>query len=493
MTADLETFRAAKHDVAVFARLLVGQPLWDHQRAVLASDARYRLVTAGRQVGKSRTLAIAALHHAYAVPKSTTLVVSAGDTAAKRVLADVAALAQNSPLLAGSVVDESTQVVTLSNGSVVRSVPSSMAQVRGWSIDLLIMDEAAFISSEIWRSAEPAIVARPGSRVLASSSPWGAVDHWFRMLWRRGMDQPDEMYEAFHWPSTVSPLVDQALVGHWRESWPESEFRREVLAEWTDDAGAYFTEAELSGAVGGWGMVPPADGRQLGLVVGGVDWGYSTDANTLGVIAALPESDGHGRVRYWVPFVREEFRLPYAEWIDELVAMTATSSFPAGFTFSALVAEGNGVGMMPSQVLQARLSELGVGHVVEVVMTDLRLKESAFGWLKLLLQQGRLELPDYPPLLRQLRNLSFERLPAGGVRISVPERAGHDDLAMALCLAASAVMGNDLPPSVPETVVGLDDLWDEGWEVAMRLADGGPLDDDPLLFRDWRSDEISPY
>jgi hypothetical protein len=247
---DLETVRAAKRDTAVFAELLVGHPLWDHQRAVLASPARYRLVTAGRQVGRSRTLAIAALQQAYAVPRSTTLVVSAGDTAAKRVTADTAALAQGSALLAGSVVDESSQVVTLSNGSTIRSVPSSMAQIRGWSIDLLILDEAAFISSEIWRAAEPAIVARPGSRVLASSSPWGAVDHWFRTLWRRGMDSPDAMYEAFHWPSTVSPSVDQALVDHWRESWPELEFRREVLAEWTDDAGAYFTEQELTDAVG---------------------------------------------------------------------------------------------------------------------------------------------------------------------------------------------------------------------------------------------------
>jgi hypothetical protein len=490
MTADLETMRAAKHDVAVFAKLLVGQPLWDHQRAVLASPARYRLVTAGRQVGKSRSLAIGALHQAFAVPKSTTLVVSAGDTAAKRVLADVAALAQGSPLLAGSVADETTQIVTLSNGSVIRSVPSSMAQIRGWSIDLLILDDAGFISSEIWRSAEPAIVARPGSRVLASSSPWGAVDHWFRTLWRRGMDQPDAMYESFCWPSTVSPLVDQALVEHWRETWPEPEFRREVLAEWTDDAGAYFTEAELSDAVGDWEMVPPADGAGLGFVVGGVDWGFATDANTLAVIASRSEPDEHGRTRYWVPFVREEFRLPYADWIDELVGMTATTSFPAGFTFSALVAEGNGVGAMPSAVLQSRLSELGVGSVVEVVMTDLRLKESAFGWLKLLLQQRRLELPNYPPLLRQLRSLSFERLPAGGVRISVPDRAGHDDLAMALCLAASAVLGNDLPP-VSSEVVELDDLWGDADELGYQLF-GGVLGD-PFAVRNWRDSEISPY
>jgi hypothetical protein len=281
------------------------------------------------------------------------------------------------------------------------------------------------------------------------------------------MDSPDAMYEAFHWPSTVSPLVDHALVDYWRESWPEPEFRREVLAEWTDDAGAYFTEAELSGAVGDWEMVPPADGAELGAVVGGVDWGFATDANTLAVIAARPELDERGRQRFWVPWVQEEFRRPYADWIDDLVEMTATSSLPAGFRFGALVAEGNGVGAMPSAVLQSRLSELGVGHVVEVVMTDLRLKESAFGWLKLLLQQGRLELPNHPPLLRQLQNLSFERLPAGGVRISVPERTGHDDLAMALCLAASAVMGGDLPV-VSDEVITMEDLYPDlaDWSIS---------------------------
>jgi hypothetical protein len=89
----------------------------------------------------------------------------------------------------------------------------------------------------------------------------------------------------------------------------------------------------------------------------------------------------------------------------------------------------------------------------------------------LLLQQGRLELPNYPPLLRQLRNLSFERLPAGGVRIHVPERAGHDDLCSALCLAASAVLGNDLP--VPDVgVVEPEDIWTDRDEYQYRRAQG---------------------
>src|SRR5687767_208208 len=110
----------ARRDPAVFAEVLVGRPLWPHQADVVRSPARYRVICAGRQVGKSRLLALLALHSAFARAESTVLIVSAGDTAAKRLLEDVAALALAAPVLAGSVVDESSKAMTLSNGSVIR-------------------------------------------------------------------------------------------------------------------------------------------------------------------------------------------------------------------------------------------------------------------------------------------------------------------------------------------------------------------------------------
>jgi hypothetical protein len=70
------------------------------------------------------------------------------------------------------------------------------------------------------------------------------------------------------------------------------------------------------------------------------------------------------------------------------------------------------------------------------VHTDARSKETAFGTLKFLMQQGRLFLPRHPVLLRQLSALEYAERDGGTIHIAVPERAGHDDLAMALCLAA---------------------------------------------------------
>ena len=458
-------------DPSAFADRLLGTPLWRHQVDLVRSPARYRVVCAGRQVGKSRTLAVLALHEASTKRDALVLIVSAGEAASKRLLEDCAALALASPLLRGSVLDESKSQLTLSNGSRILSVPASQRQIRGWSVDLLIIDEAAFIDAEIWRAAEPAIIARPGSRVVLCSTPWGSADHFFRQLWRRGMDAPDEMVAAWHWPSSVSPLVDAALLEHWRDTWPAREFATEVMAEWVDDSGAYFSTAELDAAATVEAMVLPVDGASAGGVVGGVDWGFSRDANALTVLAARPELDERGRRRFWVPYVREAFGLAYDDWIDEL-AETAS-----GFTFERLVCESNGVGAMPSMVLAKRFAQGGLRDVVEPVTTTAVLKETAFGWARVLLAQGRLELPREPSLLKQLRALEFEQLASGGMRIAVPDRSGHDDVAMSLCLALHGALAADVPDGWEggERVVGADEVLagDDGYEALEWAVDYG--------------------
>ncbi|WP_287015468.1 terminase family protein [Gordonia sp. (in: high G+C Gram-positive bacteria)] len=228
ITAD--DFRAGLRSADKFAEHLVGQPLWPHQRDMVTNPARYRMMCAGRQVGKSRALAIEALHTAYTRPGSLTLLISAGETASLRLLEECAALAMGSPLLSGSVLDDHKKQLTLSTGSRIISVPASQKQIRGWPVDLLIIDEAGFVDNEIWRAAEPAIIARPGSRIILSSSPWGGIDHFFRQLWNRGMTAPDERYASFHWPTSLNPMVSADDLDAIQDREPSHYFNREYLA-----------------------------------------------------------------------------------------------------------------------------------------------------------------------------------------------------------------------------------------------------------------------
>ena len=74
--------------------------------------------------------------------------------------------------------------------------------------------------------------------------------------------------------------------------------------------------------------------------------------------------------------------------------------------------------MMPSQVLDARMAELGGHSVVWPVTTSVRSKENAFGYIKLLLQRGRTAgSAELSGMLKQLRSLQFESFPTGGMRI----------------------------------------------------------------------------
>lgn len=477
---DRDVIRAAAADVDVFAREIVGAPLWPHQLELARSDARIRTVCSGRQAGKSRTLALLALHKAFSQPGGRVLVLSAGEEAAKVLLAEIAGLL-DAPLMRGSTVEENRSRIVLSTGSEIVCVPASTRQVRGRSIDLLILDEANFMPDELWQAASFTVLARPGSRVVMASSPW-TRDHFFTTAYNAGRNGADG-YAAFHWPSTASPLVDRGLLDQFAQTMTDRDYRREVLAEWVDDAGSYFSVAELDDAVADYALTPPE--RAYGqLAVGGIDWGFSTDSNALVMLGVLDDSDLNSstlgsNIVYFVPWMEHHKRMQYSQFIDRLTDVAKQ------YRVLKYVSETNGVGQMPTQVLQEQLFNyrllLKSRPRVAPVHTNARYKQSGFGAIKVLLQQGRLVLPREPELLKQLHALEYEMTPTGNMRIAVPERAGHDDVAMALCQAVSCVSGfakawrpDDPRPQTGEilTTGSGTRIRDEPrcWELPMALA-----------------------
>lgn len=219
-------------------------------------------------------------------------------------------------------------------------------------------------------------------------------------------------------------MVDTALLETWRASSSAREWRQEVLAEWVEDAGAYFTTAELEGAVVDYELIRPETAAGRGGVAG-VDWAFAHDANAVTVLTMAAEGDDLPDGCIFPAWVEEQFRMPYARFVDRVCDVAR------GFGLARVVSEMNGVGAMPTQTLEQKLGS----RVVLGVHTDMRVKENAFGAIKGLIGQGRMVLPRHPELLRQLGALEFETRDSGGVSISVPERLGHDDLAMSLALA----------------------------------------------------------
>jgi hypothetical protein len=455
-----EQLDQARRDPVVFADLVLRQPLWPHQVAVVRSTARTRVLCWGRRAGKTRVFGVVALHRMFAVPGTRVMMVSAGRTSVVRSHREIAGMARQG-LGGSSIEDDQVMTLTLSNGSILESVTQSVTAVRSADVDLLIVDEAAFVDEAVWDAAEPTIIARPGSQVLMASTPWRGPGHFFHDMWRAGMDGGSGI-ESWHLPSTASPLVDAAELAVIRDRKSPDAFAREYLAEWSAASGSFFDSAEIDGAaVEGLEVDPgdPAATAGAGGVVGGVDWGMRRDAHALVVIGALPETDDRGRTRYAVRFVEERYQMDYETWIERLAVLGG----PAGFAFQTVAAESNGVGQMPQVVLARRLWEVTGRDVVTPVTTTAQLKENAFGFAKLLLQQGRLQLPKHPTLLTQLRALEFMTTDSGVMRLAVPDRVGHDDVAMAFAFALLPLMAGELVPAVDQ-VLGIDDVLGEDWD-----------------------------
>jgi hypothetical protein len=211
------------------------------QRGALRSRARRVLFNCSRQSGKSTVSAVLAVHTALTEPGALVLLLSP-------------TLRQSSELFkkclhvyraAGRPVSPESETalsLTLDTGSRIVSLPGKEGTIRGHSgVDLLIIDEAARVPTDLYVSARP-MLAVSGGRLLALSTPFGDRG-WWRDAWKG--NEPWERYEV---PATMCPRIPPAFLEEERRTLGEWWFRQEYLCEFMDAQSQAFTRAEVDAA-----------------------------------------------------------------------------------------------------------------------------------------------------------------------------------------------------------------------------------------------------
>jgi hypothetical protein len=486
-------FEAARRDPVAFAEL-VGRNLTDRQaeaiRApVLGEGPQTVAICAPRQSGKSRTLAVAAAWAAIRSRDVRVLIVSAAEDAAKRLLAEVRE-ALTCPVLAGSVVEETTALVKLTNGSEVRSVSASERAVRGWSADLLILDEAALLDDGLIQGAALPTVAATGGRVLMASSAGPARGHFYNVV--MAAEAGSRSVRAIRWKLADAPWISASTVAMMRESMSDLRARAELDGEFA--GGGDLLLGDLVNRAVADVRVPGLAGLAKGAarVWAGVDWAASAggDHSAMVALARAPEA---GERRF---IVAAAHAWPSGHPLvgdDGVIGEIANGGVP----LARVTAERNGLGEACAQELYRRLHERPVlrsgyrdavlerrqwkdvdgeddwgavdaqeaRHPASVstafypVYTSQEMKAVTFSALRLLIERGALIIPaSFSELIRELTLLRVELTASGGERIEAS--AGHDDLAHALAFALAPVKARD-----GRWRVGLSALADPAAEV----------------------------
>jgi hypothetical protein len=211
------------------------------QIEVLASDHPRKILCCGRQTGKSTVGAVLAVHKALTRPGSTVLVVAPGERQAKLLFSKARRLCEQAghPLPAHS---HRRTGLELANGSVVEALPAVERTTRGYSVDLLIVDEAAAVADMDYHGILPSLIATQGEQVLLST-PRGKRG-FFHELWHSADDWQRVMVR-----SDEVGRIRPADLEVFRSTMPEQFFQQEFYCEWLDTEGSLFSYDDIESAL----------------------------------------------------------------------------------------------------------------------------------------------------------------------------------------------------------------------------------------------------
>jgi len=210
------------------------------QKRVLEKSGNICL-RSGRQVGKSTIISIKAAEYAVKNPKKKVLIISAVERQAYLLFEKVLAYMElrfKKKVRQGKHRPTKTKL-ELTNGSIIYCLPTGVSGygIRGYTIDLLIADEAAFIPEEVWTAVTPMLATRTqkGACIILLSTPHGREGYFARCF-------NDDTFSKFHISSEECSRIDKHFLEQEKQRMTKKEYAQEYLGEFVDDLMQFFPD-----------------------------------------------------------------------------------------------------------------------------------------------------------------------------------------------------------------------------------------------------------
>jgi len=203
------------------------------QERVLRSAAKRQLLLCSRQVGKSTTTSVLALHEATYRPGALILLLSPSLRQSQELFRKLLSVYHALPTRAPAVLESSLRL-ELANGSRIVSLPGKEDTVRGFSgVTLLVVDEAARVPDALYFAIRPMLAVSDG-RLVCLSTPFGKRGFFYEE-WERGTN-----WERTRITAEDCPRISRAFLEEERQALGRYWFRQEYLCEFVETADQIF-------------------------------------------------------------------------------------------------------------------------------------------------------------------------------------------------------------------------------------------------------------
>ena len=212
--------------------------LSDWQKQVSASDARFKVIMAGRRAGKTflatRELAKHARH-----PNKKVFYVAPSYRQAKQVLwTKLKYKLQDLNWL--NSVNESDLTATLVNGSTISlRGANNFDSLRGVGLDFIVLDEFAYIPKEAWTEVLRPTLSDTNGSAMFISTPSGK-GNWGYDLFERGADDTEEEWFSAQFTTLEGGRVSEEEIEQARRDLDDRTFRQEYEASFETYSGQIY-------------------------------------------------------------------------------------------------------------------------------------------------------------------------------------------------------------------------------------------------------------
>ena len=206
----LREYRKCMNDPAYFCRKyvkvvhldrgLVPFKLYDYQEKMFEhfNDNRFSIVLACRQSGKSISSVGYILWYALFHPEKTVAILANKGATAREMLSRVTLMLENLPFfLQPGCKALNKGSIEFSNNSRIIAAATSGSSIRGMSVNLLFLDEFAFVenAAEFYTSTYPVISSGKDTKVIITSTANG-IGNTYQKIWEGAVQKVNE-YKPF--------------------------------------------------------------------------------------------------------------------------------------------------------------------------------------------------------------------------------------------------------------------------------------------------------
>lgn len=192
----------------------------------------------GRQVGKTEVISQLGADYAANNDKKVILIIASVERQAQLLFERLLGymMSKYSSSIKRGKFRPTKHKLMLKNGSVIHCLPTGLTGygIRGYTVDLLIADEAAFIPEEVWTAVTPMLAVRRG-RIILLSTPHGKGGYYHSCF-------TDQHFTSFHVSSEDCPRKDQHFLDREKLRMTKVQYAQEYLGEFVDELMQFFPD-----------------------------------------------------------------------------------------------------------------------------------------------------------------------------------------------------------------------------------------------------------